>query len=1059
MIKISRPVPGGEYMRRRLFNRLDGMKAFKVSWISAPAGSGKSTLVSGYAEYENVPCLWYQLDSADGDPAAFFYYLGLAVKKAVPGRKTGLPLFTPEYLPGASAFTSVYFDELYRRLKKPTLMVFDNYQDVPLESPVHDILQRAFSMLPPEIRAVVISRNDPPPPFIRLKAGRMLDILDWEEMKLTDAEAAEIVRMRLGKGLESDTVHEIMKLSGGWAAGLTLLTEVMKRKGLVMRAEGFQAPEEVFDYFAQEVFNGLAGNVRDFMMKTAYLPEMTAAMARELTGDPSAEKILSGMCRRNYFISERFKPSHSYGYHPLYRRFLTARAEEDIDPQELAAVRRSAALILERSGRSGEAVSLLRDIGDYEGIAGIVLAHGGEMMAQGRFQSLQHWMEDLPREFIDDRPWLLYWKGMSLLAFQPLQAKALFETAFSLFRNGGDTVGAVLSASAAMNAIYMGMEDYAPLDRWFGVVHRLFLETGSFPSPEIEAWVTSGMVAALGLREIDHPGAEEWSERVYGLAENPATVIPKANALHQLFWFGAMRKGLPAVERAWLELRRMATGKNAHPMVVITAKRLESMYHQLAGMAENCVRASDEGLEIARKHGILFFDFIFMISKVACLLDMSDTRRAAPILDSVLSSAACRSRHGRAACLMYRSRAALIEGEFEKALALADELLPLAKSLNSPFGLGMGLLRKALALHCLGKKDDALRDLSEVHVLAQTHASRWLRMFALYHEAFFAYDGGHGEKGLESLRQSLEIARNTGYVYCTDDHPEITSVLCLKALSEGIEKEYAGEIIRRRNLAPPSGKDMEDLDHWPYPVTIRTLGRFEIERNGSPVAFTGKVQKKPLELLKAVIAMGGNHVPVERLTDALWPEAEGDLAHKSFEVTLSRLRKLLGFDDILICGAGRVALDGRRCRVDSLVLERILDEAENVDDNDAAELSRKAVSLYRGPFLPSDGGLPWTSSRRDTLHDGVLRLLMKAGRHFELSGNWEKALEFYSRGIEADSLAESFYQRRMVCLRELGHHAEAVKTYQACRNCLKNQLGIAPSKTTDAIYESIKGNS
>lgn len=1036
---------------------MDELRTKQVTWLSAPAGSGKTTLVGSYIKEGKIPCLWYQLDAGDSDLATFFYYMGEAGKKAAPRRKKALPLFTPEYLMGIKAFTLRYFEELYNRLKKPGLIVFDNYHEIPSDSPLHDVMLHAFSMIPSGIHALVISRNEPHPAFIRLKAGMMMDVLGWEDMKLVDDESEGIIRMRVKGESDDKTIREIQGLSGGWVAGLTLMTEAMKRKNQCLNVKGAFTREEIFTYFAQEVFKGLDERTRSFMLKTAYLSKMTTDMACEVSGEAFAGRILSDMVSCNHFISERFDPLPSYEYHPLYREFLLLRAGEDLSPSDQTATRRSAAVILEKSGQTGAAVDLLRDIGDWEGIAGIVLAHGKDMAAQGRFAPLQRWIEDIPEEILSVNPWLLYWKGMSLLTFLPLQAKPQFEKAYGLFREGDDAMGAILSASAAMNAIYIGTEDYEPLDHWFTVVNDLCQEAGFFPAPEIEAWVTSGMVAALGLREIVHPEADDWVERVYRLEETPASIIPKANALHQLFWFGAMRSGLPAIRRAEAELRRMARKRDAHPMVVLTSKRVENACYQLSGMTEKCIETANEGLELSRKHGILFFDFVFMVTKVTSLLDAMDINGAKRVLGDLLSSDACLSRHGRAAFLMYSTREALISDEPEKALAQANELYHLVRSLNSPFGYGMCLLRKALAFHLLGKKEESWLNLKEVFDIADTHASQWLRMFAFYHHAHFAFEGDDEEKGRQALEESLILARKSGYVFCTDDHPGITARLCLKALESGIETEYVKEIILRRGFTPPveTGSGILALEEWPWPVKIYTLGRFEIVRNGAPLVFSGKVQKKPLEMLKAVIAMGGAHVPVEHITDALWPDAEGDLAHKSFEVTLSRLRKLLGPEEIMTYSAGQLGLDPLRCRVDSLVLEPFMKTVLTMEGDALGEMCGEALRMYKGPFLPADTGFSWSSPRRDLLLNHILRIVMRAGRHYESLGQWERALDYYSKGIETDNLAESFYQRRMVCCRELGHRAEAVKTYHTCCRLLKDHLAIAPSEATDAIYSSV----
>ena len=96
--KVTRPIPTGVYPRKRLFDLLDRKRKYPVIWVSGPPGCGKTTLVTSYLETKESPCLWYQADEGDADPATFFYYLGLAAKKATPRKRKPLPLLTPEYL-------------------------------------------------------------------------------------------------------------------------------------------------------------------------------------------------------------------------------------------------------------------------------------------------------------------------------------------------------------------------------------------------------------------------------------------------------------------------------------------------------------------------------------------------------------------------------------------------------------------------------------------------------------------------------------------------------------------------------------------------------------------------------------------------------------------------------------------------------------------------------------------------------------------------------------------------------------------------------------------------
>ena len=131
-------------------------------------------------------------------------------------------------------------------------------------------------------------------------------------------------------------------------------------------------------------------------------------------------------------------------------------------------------------------------------------------------------------------------------------------------------------------------------------------------------------------------------------------------------------------------------------------------------------------------------------------------------------------------------------------------------------------------------------------------------------------------------------------VNCFGWRPDVMPRLCVHALDAWIEVPYVQRLIRTRHLVP----DTLPLacENWPWPLRICTLGRFAILRDEAPIHFGGKVQHKPMELLKAIISFGGKDVPKDTVVDILWPHAEGDMARQSFDTTLHRLRRLIGND-------------------------------------------------------------------------------------------------------------------------------------------------------------------
>jgi adenylate cyclase len=248
----------------------------------------------------------------------------------------------------------------------------------------------------------------------------------------------------------------------------------------------------------------------------------------------------------------------------------------------------------------------------------------------------------------------------------------------------------------------------------------------------------------------------------------------------------------------------------------------------------------------------------------------------------------------------------------------------------------------------------------------------------------------------------------------------------------------------------------------PAPLAIYTLGQFALLRDGQPITFSRKVQKRPLDLLKVLVAHGGVRADIAPLIEALWPDAEGDAAKVSFDSNLHRLRKLLDVEDVLRLSEGRLSLDDKRCWSDVWAFDDLIDRIERAthaptpDNATLGELARELLRLYTGHFLEQESQEPWAAAARDRLKAKFLRTVGTLGAGLEQCAEWHGAATLYSRALELDNLAEALYRRLMICYRELGEVAEALQVYRRCRDMLSIVLGAAPSAETEAVRATLR---
>lgn len=245
----------------------------------------------------------------------------------------------------------------------------------------------------------------------------------------------------------------------------------------------------------------------------------------------------------------------------------------------------------------------------------------------------------------------------------------------------------------------------------------------------------------------------------------------------------------------------------------------------------------------------------------------------------------------------------------------------------------------------------------------------------------------------------------------------------------------------------------------PRQLEMYTLGHFSLVRNGEAISFSTKT-KKPVMLLKILLAAGGGGINTGLLADLLWPEAEGDTAHNSLNVTLHRLRKLLGEPDAILLLDNKLSLNSRLCWVDAWEFERRMNgiEAQLKSPQPCPAAIRadtaKLLDLCQGAFLNGET-CPRIVAARDRLHHKLLRLFDALGQYWEKHGDWAHAREFYLMGLELEPMLESLYQRLMICHREMGQRAEAMLIYRRCREALSTHLNLPPSRHTEALRESL----
>ncbi len=1055
--KIACPGSDGIFLRVRLFDALERARQKPVVWLAAPAGSGKTTLISSYATACRMPCLWYQLDEGDGDPATFFYYLYRAAQNETQPHILPLAPLKPEYLPSLSVFARRFFEQLCACLKPPHILVLDNYQEIPADSPMHELIAQGLAAIPKGISVMILSRTDPPPSFARLRANSSIKMITWNEIRLSPDETRSIIRSKGHNRLTSGNMQALHEKCEGWPAGLILMLELLKYHDIDQIQFWEEAIlQDIFDYFAGEVFEHIDTATQAFLLKTAFLPKIHADTAHQITGIAHSKQILVTMVRNQYFTTKSAGNESIYQYHQLFRQFLTDRAKHLLSAKEIIEIQRAGSALLADKGQIEDAAGLLLNIQDWPALIGLILNHAPALASQGRSKTLQAWIHGIPEHHRETNPWLLYWLGMSGLPFDLCAGRSFLQQGFEKFKVQNDPEGIYLCWSGIVESYIYEWGDMAPLDYWIAEIETLLRIYPQFPSPEIEAKVSSAIFSAMMFRKPDHARMAYWENRLKAIILGTTDIqlkIIMSNPLilYYTLWIGRLGKAAFLVN----ELRKAISTRPVEPLQYIIWRSMDGAYLWMTNRFEESYQAMQEGLSAAEKSGIHVWDFIILSNMMLYWrLWRGRTDKASEILEKLSYIHSTHRKIDIAHYYYLCAYNALCQDNPALAFEHISAAIKLVEEAGVPFVYNYFKTGLADVLIELGEYDQAARHLHESSRYGQRMKSRSLESQCSWLWAVLYFKKKRDGTAFKHLRGYLQNIRKYG----TGNHgwwrAGTMSKLYAKALEAGIETRQVQKLIREYGIRPsPACLSLED---WPYPLKIYTLGRFTLKVDDKPLSVMIKGQKKPIELLKALIAFGSHDIKDEQLSDALWPDADGQNAHKAFTTTLHRLRKIIGCEHAIILKGRKVSLNPDFCWVDTWLLQCFLEEARQLTAKPAAPLkdvqrtAGQILACYKGHFLDGDED-PWVLGPRERLWLKVRQVVRRIGSSLEDGAHWAAAVEFYQQWLLIDSLSEELYRGLMRCQARSGNPSQALDTYRRCRRTLKSVLGVDPSPETEKM--------
>jgi DNA-binding SARP family transcriptional activator len=1040
--KLARPSGRELLPRGRLLDALDAARAGRIVWMDAPCGAGKTSLIASWVEARKLPCLWFTLDPGDADPASLFYYLAAGARQLGVAE---LPAYRRRAASGGlGMFARRFAEQLFAAAPQDLVLVLDGYHVLPAAGEVHDAADALLEAVPPGALAIVASRAGPPARLARWAARADFRPIGWPDLQLTAEESAALAtRNGVAPGERRDAIGTLAR---GWAAGVVLLARAPEQ---VSPPPGDASAQAVFDYLATEAFGAVPPDTREFLLRTAFLPRMTPAVAQRVAAVPDAAALLEGLHRTHLFTERRNGSEPLYAYHPLFADFLRREAARILGPHALRELRAASATALAEWGDAEAEAPLLIANADWPGLARLVRACADTLAAHGRHATLADWLGATPPAARDAEPWLAHWLGRCRLALRLPGARDALAAAFAAFERAGDAEGAFSSCAWLLRSSATAEE----AARWITAAERAAAAHPSFDDPHAEVRVIAQFLLVFQFPP-HHPLLERFAARAEVLARTLEGVAERTRMAAFALSVATIHADLRRLAALTAETQALAARDDAPPADLVTLLAFRGNCHlhfdDSSGAASAIARM---GRFAAATGCIELFTSTWWLAYRAAVLagDVQRARECDARLRQAGKLPAPLGIHiGTVAAYL-----ALLEGNPARAVAEARAVLDSAGTVTPDYrplwhaNLGQALLAQ-------GDVEAALGEIEVAVATARTGRLEGMLVSAQLLRAAVLARLGEAEAAAASLREGFAGARSLGTVpHMPWILPSTLAQLAATALGHGIERDFVRQMIARRALPPPAAEE----ERWPWRVRVRALGAFETAVDGAPLENGTKPQRKPIELLKYVIAAGGRDVAFGAVTQALWPDAEGDAAKRSFDITLHRLRRMLGRDEAIALHGGKLALHPGIVWVDALAFERLARRLDEIQHDGAAapiELLERALRLYRGPLLASDEHA-WLRPARERLRRRFVQLAQAAGEHWERAANPDAALAWYHRAVDLEPTAERIHQHILRLLHAQGRRAEALEAYRRCREVLAAIVAAAPSPETEALHRLVRG--
>lgn len=1047
--------------RDRLLTLLRDNLDKKLILLCADAGYGKTTLLAQFCKEVSIPFVYYDLDDTDSNMAAFFSYLVAGVRKHDPRFGKVVEDLIPQ-TGNVDIVVGTFINQFIKAIKGDFYIVLDDFHYLQNNRRICNAIDYLLRHLPKNLHLIISSRAVPNINLTYYLAKQELFKIEKEHLRFNHEEIHSLLSTVYGLKVPADDIKRIAEFSEGWITVLQLILQRIRSAGEEATEDTLNSyaasDENIFNYFAREVFEQIPRRVKEFLLKTAVLDYLNPRVCDHLLNIRRSKKIINYLDTENIFIS---KVGNNYQYHPIFHEFLRKKLGQYFTSGVVKKLHYKAGVHLLNQNDYASAVKHFVAAERYAHASRILDSNHQQWMRRADYASFIQLVESFPDAVLEKYPCLLLRKADALDNLnKKTQALRLNESALKLFRKKKDKRGMAqalilkaliyYSQGQRRRGIYHAGKAYSLVQKRdsllkanilmqlgsmyrdacrFDKAHECFRSALKILRKYEDRELEESLLTRIALLHFTMSNFKEADRLFMEILSRFSDLLSGLNLIYKYSTVVVINIDAGDYEKAWDYLTRAEEilQKYNDPWITKYLVYMRGKLHWAEGGYHKAIEYLTEALDKYKTFSKILDPYII-----------------GDIIDSHLRL-----------------------GEINKARDVFSKMDSVLDIINETPNLLVDYLTiKGSLLTAEGKYADALGSLQDALKKARSIDRYYISMTTYHALSECYYKQAAYEQALSCFRKCLEIARLKGYKAFLLIEARDSVDLFRLALENDCMVEYVLYILE--SVDSEQAKDVLNwmqIERGLYDLDCRLFGKLEIRDAQDRVVRPNWRTKNTEELFILFVAGQKKKYSKDELIDTFWPRKDLRGAAHSLHVEISALRNTLkevlrsDFDkQRIVVFANQYYYLNPKVYVSTDVqkFQQLVNQAAasmSQTRAKARQLLGQALDLYRGDFC-KEIDAEWCEDIRSYYKKAILDVLKKLGRIAFEDKSYGESQAFLDRALSIDDTDESVHVAIMRCRQAVNDKDGVQRQYKKLVKTL-NRFGISvPSSEAREIYQA-----